>query len=224
MSESTVAKGSLGLETVLKFRDVSGSDVSIFSMLDASWSSDGKLTPGNEAPKGSIDGPLKLTNIVSARDGVLRLDETVENLGLNAVDVLWRQQLTLPGIFVCTGCRIDASAASYFDPREEPILRLRWPMQVDGEDLSRINFSGEKVYYLSDFSEGRCRVEQTELKIAVELCWDMTSFPYCWFNQRRDALCLSPCTGLPKALEEGHGLLSIPAGGRETAWFEVRVI
>ena len=45
---------------------------------------------------------------------------------------------------------------SYFDPRDEPMLRLRWPKAGSSPQL-----------FLTDFSEGRCSIENPARKLRV---------------------------------------------------------
>jgi galactose mutarotase-like enzyme len=186
----------------------------------------------------SPHAPLTIakTYALPAGANVLSLSETVTNPSDSELAVFWGQHIMLGAPFYGADTYIETSAASYFDPREEPILRLRWPLLNDGTDLSKVGPGtlGAKLFYLSDFAEGRYRVVSPRQKLAFEMKWDALQFPYCWLMENtssgqanwwgnRDSLCLNPFTGLPQALREGHGLLTIPARGSVTARFEVTV-
>lgn len=176
----------------------------------------------------SKDGSLKLSKSFSLKDGGIEFEilETIENLGAQEREILWGLRVPIGPPFLDGHSEIQAPAVSYFDPREEPILRMRWPKLADGTDLSsaRCNRPGEKrTFLLTDFGEGVCRVISRSRKLGVEVCWDAKMFPYCWLEESAEMLSLSPFTGLPNALEEGHGTLTLPAGGSATAKFIVRI-
>lgn len=170
---------------------------------------------------------MKLVRAFSLEHGesCLCLDETLENLDTHEREMLWGWGVALGSALIDSDTRIDAPAVSYFDPREEPILRMRWPRLADGTDLATTRCtSGGKVrrVYLTDFNEGRCAVVSPARKLRVELRWDAAVFPYCWIEEHADAITLAPFSGMPNAIEEGHGLVAIPAGSSLTARFEVR--
>lgn len=187
----------------------------------------------------SPHAPVKIVKTFSLGDGpsAIAIDETISNLQDTELAVFWGQHVMLSAPFYAAETRIEVPATSYFDPREDPILRMRWPLMADGTDLSKVGPGtlGSKLFYLSDFSEGRYRVVSPQSKLAFEMRWDANQFPYCWMMENtssgeanwwgnRNTLCLNPFTGLPQALKEGHGLLTIPPRASVTARFETAII
>src|SRR6185295_6828209 len=114
---------------------------------------------------------------------------------------------------------------SYFDSRDEPVLRLRWPMLANGTNLAATRSAGaeSRRIFLTDFNEGRCAVVNTSRKLRMELRWDAALFPNCWIEEQAGQLSVGPFSGLPSAVEDGHGLVSISASQPMKTRFEVRV-
>ena len=176
-----------------------------------------------------LKGPNdSVTRIYSLRDNdaVLRINSTRENHSDTDIDLLWAERLTLGERMIDEHCRIETPATSYFDPAEQPILRMRWPHLADGTDISHFQKNEAALgrsFYLTDFTEGRCRVNSPTQGAAFEMRWDASKFPYCWLTSYLKDLTWAPATGMPDALSEGHGFITLPPGGRETAWFEAGV-
>ncbi len=176
----------------------------------------------------SQDASLKLSKTLTLKKGEIEFEiaETIENLGAQEREILWGLRVPIGPPFLDGHNEIQAPAVSYFDPREEPILRMRWPKLADGTDLSTTRCARPeeaKTFLLTDFGQGLCRVISRSRKFGVEVCWDEKMFPYCWLEESAERLCLSPFTGLPNALEEGHGTLTLPAGDSATARFALRI-
>lgn len=166
------------------------------------------------------------TYTLRANEAVLRIESARENHSAADVEMLWSERLTLGARLIDECCRIDVPATSYFDPAEQPILRMRWPFLADGTDISKLQTTSEPLgrsFYLTDFTEGRCRVNSPTPGVAFEMRWDAAKFPYCWLTSYRNDLTLAPATGMPDALKEGHGFITLAPGGQETVWFEAGV-
>ncbi|HYG74458.1 MAG TPA: DUF4432 family protein [Planctomycetota bacterium] len=188
----------------------------------------------------TVRTPFKLVKTLSLKknDPTLYLEETVTNLGAIDLGVHWGQHPMFGAPFLDEKCRIEMPATGYFDNKDEPMIRLRWPRREGGEDLSLVRgpqSRAGKMLFVTDFDTGRYRLVSPTWKLAFELNWDAEKFPYCWLYEnagelgapwwgRLYTLALEPFTGLPKAHEEGHGLLNIAAGQSDTVRFEARIV
>jgi len=187
----------------------------------------------------TVRTPFKLvkTFALKKNDPTLYLEETATNLGAIDLRVHWGQHPMLGAPFLDEKCRIETSATGFFDAKDEPMIRLRWP-ERDGVDLSRVRGPESregKMVFVTDFDTGKYRIVSPTWHLAFEMVWDAETFPYCWLYEnagqvgapwfgRMYALALEPFTGLPNALSEGHGLLDIPAGKSETVRFDARIV
>lgn len=188
----------------------------------------------------TVRTPWKLTKTYSLKknDPTLYIEETATNLGAQDLTVMWGQHPIFGAPFVDEHTYIEVPATSYFDPRDEPRLRLRWPMSRENIDLRKVGAPHSrtgKMVFVTDFSEGKYRVVSPTWKLAFELSWDANQFPYCWLYEncnelnwpwwgRAYILALEPFTGLPKAIEEGHGVMPIGAGKSETVKFSAKLV
>ena len=188
----------------------------------------------------TIRTPWKLVKKFSLRknDPTLYIEETATNLGASDQAALWGQHPMFGAPFLDEKCRIEMAATGLFDSKDNPMVRLRWPNTNDGVDVSAVRAAAShagKMVYATDFSEGKYRLVSPTWKLAFELCWDAEKFPYCWIYENAGQLdapwfgrgytvALEPFTGLPKALEEGHGVMNIAAGQSETVKFEARIV
>jgi galactose mutarotase-like enzyme len=181
---------------------------------------------------------LQKTFSLKKNDPTLYLEETATNMSPQDLEVHWGQHPCFGAPFIDEHAYIEAPVSSFFDDRDEPRLRHRWPKTPDGIDLPKIgapNSRTTKMVFLTDFAEGKYRIVSPTWKLAFELNWDAAKFPYCWYYEncnlpdapwwgRAYFIALEPFTGMPKAIEEGHGVLPIKAGKSETVKFEARIV
>lgn len=168
--------------------------------------------------------PLRCTTEYSldSKQALMRMEMTILNTGAAECNALWGNHLIVDPNFTGKDFRIETPATSYFDMRDDPILRQRWPMSVEGEDLRTMDWQSRR-YVLTDFNEGICRLTGLASGMTFEYRWDAAKFPYCMMRRSMGML-MNASTGLPTALEEGHGLVTIAPGGSETAWVEIRLV
>jgi galactose mutarotase-like enzyme len=186
----------------------------------------------------TIRTPWKLEKTFSMKknDPTLYLKETATNLGAIDLTVMWGQHPYFGAPFIDDKCRLELPATGFFDHSEDPMIRRRWPMDANGRDLTKVG--GQKsgigrMVFVTDFETGKYRIVSPTWNVALEMCWDADKFPYCWMyencNQkagwgRSYGIAVEPFTGLPKAIEEGHGVLPIKGGESETVAFEMRIV
>jgi len=175
----------------------------------------------------AVEQPPRWTKrfALRAKSPTLVIEETLTNTNNEECAVLMCARVAFGAPLAGVDCRIDAPVVSYFDPREEPILRMRWPKLADGTDLSNSRAAGTETrkFYLTDFSEGLCRLVNAARKLSVEVHWDAAQLPYCWIEERENEISVAPASGLPSAAEDGHGLIAIPAGASATMRTEIRL-
>ena len=147
-----------------------------------------------------ISAPLEVARRVTLDENVVRVEEQVTNRGGDAIEVMWGHHPTFGAPFLEPGCTIETSARTFTaDDRAPgsgltPGRRSVWPNAVldDGGqiDLSVIPGPDERravLGYLSDFEDGRYRVVNPRLGLAVEIRWPLDVFPTAWFWQELHA-------------------------------------
>ena len=168
---------------------------------------------------------LKLSKTFALKAGARGYEVTLklENLTASEREVLFGEQFSFSAPFIAASSEIVTSSVSYFDPKEEPVLRMRWPNLADGTDLSRVRCGeGEsKKYFLTDFAEGRCRIVTPAAKVALDLTWDAQLLNYCWLTEQPGSIQLAPFSGMPDALEQGHGIVTLEANSSISTHFAV---
>ncbi len=176
----------------------------------------------------SSDGALRLSKLFTLVTGerAVEISITIENLTAVERDVLWGERFAFNAQTLGPSCRVLAPIVSYFDPKEEPVLRMRWPNLVDGTDLSsaRCITPGEtRTFFLSDFAEGTCSLAAAASGSEIVLSWDVHQFSYCWLEETSGGIALAPFTGMPDAVNEGHGTLTLPPNGSVSTRFVIRI-
>ncbi|MGD0090328.1 MAG: DUF4432 family protein [Planctomycetota bacterium] len=187
----------------------------------------------------TVRTPWQLEKTFSLRknDPTLYVEETATNLGAVDLAVHWGQHPMFGAPFLDEQCAIEVSGTTFLDTRDNPLVPRRWPLTPDGVDLSKVRGPQSrqgKMVFVTDLSAGCYRIVSPSWKLAFEMRWDKTKFPYCWLYEnageldapwfgRAYTLALEPFTGLPKALEEGKGVIPIAAGKSETVRFEARI-
>ena len=188
----------------------------------------------------TIRTPWKLVKTFSLKknDPTLYLEETATNLGTMDLSVMWGQHPFFGAPFIDEHCIVEFSGTSFFDRNDKPMVRRRWPRTEAGIDLSKVSAHGAvtgSTFHITDFNEGKYRIVSPSWKLAFEMCWDAAKFPYCWLFTttcskgppwwgRGYGIAVEPFTGLPGAIEEGHGVIPIAAGKSETVRFEARIV
>jgi galactose mutarotase-like enzyme len=187
----------------------------------------------------TVRTPWKLTKTFALKknDPTLYLRETATNLGAVELPVHWGQHPMFGAPFLDERCRIEIPAGVVLDTHDDPLVPRKWPLDAKGADLSAVRgpeSRAGKMVFATELKEGRYRLISPTWQLAFEMRWDARKFPYCWLYEnagqmdapwfgRAYTLALEPFTGLPKALETGRGVLTVPAGQSEMAAFEARI-
>jgi galactose mutarotase-like enzyme len=181
--------------------------------------------------------PWKLTKtfMLKKNDPTLYLEETATNLGNLDLTVNWGQHPFYGAPFIDEHCRLEFPATGYFNHDDSPMVRLRWPDR--DKSLAKVGKPGSntgKMLFVTDFEIGMYRIVSPTWNVALEMRWDAEKFPYCWvyencnhtpaWHGRAYGLAVEPFTGMPKAIEEGHGVMSIAAQKSETVRFTLAML
>jgi hypothetical protein len=166
--------------------------------------------------------PLRLTRTmrlpeagdVRARDGVLMVDETIENCGREHAFFTWGHHIVLGAPFLEEGCWLEAAARTLFTPFPvyEPVTaavaggqRGVWPLArraAPGRtrvDLRRIPGPAAHTHddvILTDFERGSLAVNNPRLGLAFHLEWDAGLFRYAMLWMPYGGADLPPLTGI----------------------------
>ena len=174
---------------------------------------------------------LNKTIHLRAKEARVTVEETVENLSAFDQQAMWGQHFAFGPPFLESGCHIDAAAKTVRvvnepgGPRRFREGSYEWPFipGVDGgvHDASVLpEFgSGRDIVYLGDFTDGVYRINNPRIGVTLQVEWDASVFPECWFWQefgddgypwygRHYNIGLEPFRGYPT-----HGLAEAVANG-----------
>ncbi len=138
-----------------------------------------------------LRSPFELTKIISVRGGEVTVGETAKNVGTEAVDVVWGQQVAFGAPLVGPATVVDASAALvHSDPRTAGSASyddiLPWPRAYGADGV--VNLRSVPVgpqtrrAYLGEHAEPRLTVRNPALDLVVALEWDGDIWPYVWYE------------------------------------------
>jgi len=184
--------------------------------------------------------PWKLTKRFSLKrnDPTVYVEETATNLGSVDLTVMWGQHPFYGAPFIDEQCYLEMPAKSYLDMADKPMRSLPWPDGKAGQNMARMgkpHSNTSKMIFVTDCSEGLYRIVSPTWKLALEMRWDARKFPWCWVYEtchetaapwfgRSYGIAVEPFTGLPKAIEEGKGVMVIGAHQSETVRFSASVV
>lgn len=172
--------------------------------------------------------PFRLSKTLSLRsnDPTLHISERATNLSPQRLAVMWGHHPAVGAPFLAAGNIIEVPA-EWFLPDLEATESSRWPVGPDDVDYSVVRgpeTRTDKMVFLHGLKEGRCRMTNPTLKLAFEMTWDASLFKWFWICEvagqfgapwfgRSYLCCLEPFTSMPRALETGQDVLSMPADG-----------
>ena len=203
----------------------------------------------------TIRTPFRLVRSMSLNGGsaTLDLNESVANLGEQAMAYAWGHHPALGPPFLEGGCRLELPECDVVQPSYSEGLKRRFSIERTGRypwlesaagspervDIVQPKESRtEDVLLFSGLSEGRCAVLNPARGLRVSLRWDHEVFPYLWCWQvyggswdypyygRVHTLALEPfnCPILPIAEAAAGNLLPIlEPGARQDARLEFAI-
>ncbi len=184
-----------------------------------------------------VRSPLTLHKRFSLRGDEVVLEETVRNVGGEALDLMWGSQLALGGDLIGPGSSVTTSASTVHpDPRLSSASSyddlMPWPRshgQRAVVNLSRLpdrEADETRLAYLADFDTLSLTVRSPDRRVGLDLSWD-ESWPYLWYSleaggrhgfpwySRGYFLALSPGTSWP-----GRGLHEVRRASSTTVWLQ----
>ena len=200
--------------------------------LDWEWRDDGLAMSGR-----LVRSPFEVTKSVAVAGDTVTVEETVTNVGGEAVEVMWGSQLALGGDLVGPGTTVSTSASVVRpDPRASSGTSyedlMPWPRshgQRSVVNLSRLPGpeAGEsRLAYLTDFAAPALTVRNATGSLGVDLTWDET-WPYVcysleaggrsgfpWFGNAY-FLALTPTSSWP-----AHGLHEVRRTSATAVWVQ----
>lgn len=140
-----------------------------------------------------VRSPFEITRTLSVLGSTVTVGETVRNVGGEAVETIWGQQVILGAPLLGPEAKVDAAAStvhpdpgvssgtSYDDitpwPRVmglEQMINLRTVPAPDAETTRRA--------YLGDFTRPHVSVVNKPRGVAVDLEWDLETWPHVWYS------------------------------------------
>ena len=167
-----------------------------------------------------IRAPFEITKIISMRGSEVTVGETVRNMAKEPIETMWGSQLMLGGTLLGPETVVDAAAAVV---RPDPDVSLGanyddlmpWPRSHGPENMINLRLvpgpdaEETRLAYLSDFSQPLITVSRPSHRIAIDIEWDASVFPYVWYAMEAGGrtgfpwyragyfLSLTPCTSWP---------------------------
>lgn len=141
---------------------------------------------------------LEKTVTLEANEPVLRVRETVTNVGGSAAEFVWGQHLAFGAPFLSDKCRLQVpNDRMAVDPdvdgassRLVPGAATGWPTAAtaSGETIDFGRIPGPEsgtadMAYLTGLKEGWYALRNEELGFGVGVSWDPAVFPYIWLWQ-----------------------------------------
>jgi galactose mutarotase-like enzyme len=140
--------------------------------------------------------PLYIEKTISLREEpVLFIKESVTNMGLEPIAVMWGHHPALGAPFVDSGCFIDVPECRcvshpierFPTQRLVPDQSFTWPI-APGRDGSTVDFSRVQppgagtadLVYLTDLPEGWYAVTNPSLKVSFGMAWTVETFKHLW--------------------------------------------
>ncbi|MBC7464232.1 MAG: DUF4432 family protein [Actinobacteria bacterium] len=138
--------------------------------------------------------PLRLTRRMTLTDGVLRMDESVENLSAEMIEFQWGHHLVLGGPFVDPGMEMIVNTGERIEIPSYPSPTYRYKVETESTwpsayladgSLADVSIVGETDgtdghLILGPMSDTTVIFRNHKFETDVKIAWDMKVFPYCW--------------------------------------------
>ena len=198
-----------------------------------------------------VRAPFEVTKVVSVHGDEVTVEETVTNVGAEALEVVWASQLVLGEPLVDASTVVDATATTVhpdpgvsFGADYDDVMP--WPRSFGNSTVINLrNLPGRgadetRLAYVSDFSDYHVTVRNPRLDLGVDLRWDGDTWPYLWYSMEAgnrsgfpwfsDGYFFSltpssswPAHGIHDARRVGQTLLWINAKEEKTSQLTLRV-
>jgi hypothetical protein len=221
-----------------------GGDTAIVHGVEWGYDGEARLTPFTWELSGTsltmrarlVRSPFEVTKVVSVSGTQVTVDEQAANVGAEALEVIWGQQIVLGKPLIDADTVVDAAATTVHpDPAVTTDTSyddvLPWPRSFGEQALINLRNlpgpnSGEtRLAYVTDFGQARVSVRNPRLDLGLDLAWDGDAWPYLWYSMeagRRDGFpwfgagyffSLTPSSSWP-----AHGIHDARRVDQSTLW------
>lgn len=140
-----------------------------------------------------VRSPFEVTKVISVRGAEVKVAETVTNVGAEALEVMWGQQVVFGPPLIAEQTVVDAEATTVHpDPNVTDDVEyedvMPWPRSFGNPSLINLrNLPGPQTYetrlaYVTDFIRPRVSVRNSQRDVGVDLEWDPDLFPYLCYS------------------------------------------
>jgi hypothetical protein len=185
-----------------------------------------------------VRSPFQLTKTISLEGFSVRVTETLKNVGGEALEVIWGEQIVFGEPLIGSESIVEAAATTV---HPDPTITsgtsfddvMPWPRSYGSDSvinlrqlpLQRANET--RLAYLADFIKPTMSVTNPHLDAGVDLAWDAEAWPYLWYSMeagRRTGfpwfsdgyfLSLTPSSSWP-----GHGIHDARRVAQSTLWVQ----
>jgi hypothetical protein len=193
--------------------------------------------------------PLRLTRVMTIKNGAIRFDETVENIGSEEIEFQWGQHLVLGGPFASPGAELIVEPGERFEVPHYPSPSYRfevdqvgaWPQirkangEVEELRTLPVNDGSDGHVILGPMKNADVSLVNKEVGLAARMRWGKETYPYCWIWMVWGGIKQYPLWGahrlvtiepfsspvipLTEAIASGSALVAKP-GGIVSSWVE----
>lgn len=183
-----------------------------------------------------VRSPFEVTKVISVTDDEVTVRETVKNVGAEALEVIWGQQIVLGPPLLAEGAVVEASATTvYSDPALTSDISyediLPWPRSFgNGTIINLRSVPGPeadetRMAYVTDFSRPKVSVSNPRLGVGLDLEWDGSTWPHLWYSLESGNRTGFPWFGngyflslTPSSSWPGHGIHDARRVAQTTLW------
>ncbi len=183
-----------------------------------------------------VRAPFQVTKVISVDGNQVTVSESVTNVGAEALEVIWGQQIVLGEPLVSEHTVVDAAATTVHpDPAVTSDASyddvMPWPRSFGNPALINLrNLPGRdseetRLAYVADFRETKVTVRNPRLDLGLDLQWDGDMWPYLWYSMEAGQRSGFPWFGAgyffsltPSSSWPGHGIHDARRIAQTTLW------
>jgi hypothetical protein len=185
-----------------------------------------------------VRAPFEVTKTISVRDAEVRVEETVTNVGGEAMEVIWGSQVTFGEPLIGPETVVDSRATTVHpDPGVTDDTSyddvMPWPRSfgnlgvINLRNLPTRDSDETRLAYVTDFVQATMTVKNPNRNVAVDLEWDGDAWPHLWYSMEAGGrsgfpwfsrgyfLSLTPSSSWP-----GHGIHDARRVAQTTLWIQ----
>ncbi|HYP44105.1 MAG TPA: hypothetical protein VEQ66_02785 [Propionibacteriaceae bacterium] len=195
-----------------------------------------------------VRSPFEVTKVISVRGGEVKVAETVTNVGGEALEVMWGQQVVLGPPLVSAHTVVDADATTVHpDPAVTDDVDyedvMPWPRSYGNTTYGHSPYGSPSVInlrnlpgpegdetrlaYLTDFARARVSVRNADADLGLDLEWDGGEWPHLWYSMEAGRRAGFPWFNkgyffslTPSTSWPGHGMHDARRVAQTTRWVQ----